>query len=99
VKLFWEVAEGLSQPERARVLQFATGSTRVPPGGFAKLRGSNGLQPFTLSMDAAAGALGRLPTASTCFNQLKFPPYTSAAVLRQKLMLATRLGTEGFGFA
>ena len=81
------------------MLQFATGSTSVPPGGFAKLCGSNGLQPFTLSMDTGVGAKERLPTASTCFNQLKFPAYESAEVLRSKLMLATRLGAEGFGFA
>ena len=38
-----------------------------------------------------------LPTASTCFNQLHLPPYTSQAQLLEKLEQA--LPTEGFGNA
>ena len=37
----------------------------------------------------------RLPTASTCFNVLKLPTYTSQGVLKEKLMLAIR-GAGGF---
>lgn len=33
-----------------------------------------------------------LPTASTCFNLLKLPPYQDANVLREKLLLAIKSG-------
>lgn len=61
-----------------------------PPatGGFPALRGFNGAHhPFTLAVVAAEGD-GRLPRASTCFNALYLPSYSSAEVLRQRLLLA-----------
>ena len=97
VTLFFEVARGMTQPERALVLQFATGSARVPPGGFASLRGNNGICLFTLSEDAGAST-DNLPTASTCFNLLKLPHYATAETMRARLLLATRHGAEGFEF-
>lgn len=33
---------------RSRVLQFVTGTSRVPMNGFKELYGSNGPQPFTI---------------------------------------------------
>jgi hypothetical protein len=99
VGLFWDVVDEMTSKERKQLLQFATGSTRVPTGGFAQLRGSNGIQLFTLSEDAAVPATERLPTASTCFNLLKLPPYPTKQTMHQKLILALRLGGEGgFGF-
>ena len=32
----------------------------------------------------------RLPTASTCVNLLKLPPYRSASVIREKLLYAIK---------
>ena len=32
----------------------------------------------------------RLPTASTCVNLLKLPPYQSAKVIREKLLYAVK---------
>jgi hypothetical protein len=37
VKWFWEVVEGFNHEERARLLQFATGSSRLPAQGFKAL--------------------------------------------------------------
>jgi hypothetical protein len=33
-----------------------------------------------------------------CFNQLDLPVYSSEDVLRSRLLLAVREGSEGFGF-
>lgn len=44
---------------------------------------------------ATEEALGRLPTASTCMNLLKLPPYTSLEVMLDKLRYAI---TAGAGF-
>ena len=34
----------------------------------------------------------RLPTASTCFNILKLPTYTSQKILKEKLLLSIKSG-------
>jgi E3 ubiquitin-protein ligase HUWE1 len=39
-----------------------------------------------------------LPTAHTCFNQLDLPEYGSEEETREKLLIAIREGSEGFGF-
>ena len=35
-------------------------------------------------------SLERLPTAATCMNLLKLPPYPSAAMMQSKLLFALR---------
>lgn len=37
-----------------------------------------------------------LPTASTCFNLLKLPPFVSEDVMRAKLLFAIEDGGTGF---
>jgi len=39
-----------------------------------------------------AGAPERLPTAATCMNLLKLPPYRTAAAMRDKLLYACHAG-------
>ena len=38
----WRVVRAMSREEKALLLQFATGTATVPPGGFKHLRGFNG---------------------------------------------------------
>ncbi len=57
---------------------------RSPSLGFAGLH-----PPFTVQrVDCSDDS--RLPTASTCFNVLKLPTYSSQKVLRGKLLLSIR---------
>ena len=42
----------MTQEQRALVLQFATGTSRVPIGGFAELQGYSGPQQFTITLRA-----------------------------------------------
>ena len=42
VKWFWSIVEEYSEEMRARLLQFVTGSSRVPLQGFKALQGSTG---------------------------------------------------------
>ncbi|KPP64449.1 E3 ubiquitin-protein ligase HACE1-like [Scleropages formosus] len=60
---FWEVVHSLTQEERVLLLQFVTGSSRVPHGGFAYLMGGSGLQKFTIA--AVPYTANLLPTSST----------------------------------
>ena len=74
--------------QRAQLLHFATGSARVPAAGFANLRGYNGLtHRFRIEL-GAADTRHRLPSASTCFNCLKLPPYATLRLMRERVMLA-----------
>lgn len=41
VKWFWKAVESFDEERRARLLQFVTGSSRVPLQGFKALQGKN----------------------------------------------------------
>ncbi|KAF9820248.1 hypothetical protein IEO21_01462 [Rhodonia placenta] len=94
---FWRALKSFNREERAKVLSFATGTSRVPLGGFTELQGVQGVQRF--SIHRAYGDTDRLPQAHTCFNQIDLPQYSSYEMLRQQLLLAINEGGEGFGFA
>ena len=66
--------------------------------GFVALQGMRGPQKFTVHK-AYGGNEGKLPAAHTCFNQIDLPVYGSEDELREKLMMAIKEGSEGFGFA
>eukprot|EP00698_Gefionella_okellyi_P014660 TRINITY_DN406_c0_g1_i1.p1 TRINITY_DN406_c0_g1~~TRINITY_DN406_c0_g1_i1.p1 ORF type:complete len:3198 (-),score=960.76 TRINITY_DN406_c0_g1_i1:108-9701(-) len=97
IRWFWEVIETLNSEQRAHLLQFVTGTSKVPLDGFKALRGMSGPQKF--SIHKAYGGDDRLPTAHTCFNQLDLPEYTSREVLRQRLLVSIDEGHTGFGFS
>ncbi|KAM8921191.1 apoptosis-resistant E3 ubiquitin protein ligase 1 [Pelodytes ibericus] len=86
---FWAVVCSLTQEELARLLQFTTGSSQLPPGGFSALCPS-----FQI---IGSPAHGTLPTAHTCFNQLCLPTYDSYEDMHKMLKLAISEGCEGFG--
>ena len=97
-KWFWAAVEAMQQEDRARLLQFTTGASRLPPGGFKDLMGYHGPQRFTLALNVAAKP-NALPTASTCFNLLKLPMSRTQEALADALHTAARHGAEGFSFA
>lgn len=94
IQWFWEVVEELSQQDRVLLLQFCTGSSRVPFGGFSNLGGGGGPQKFTISQVTYQPQL--LPTASTCINLLKLPEYSSKSELKERLMVALQCGSQGY---
>uniref|UniRef100_A0A674MP96 E3 ubiquitin-protein ligase n=1 Tax=Takifugu rubripes TaxID=31033 RepID=A0A674MP96_TAKRU len=90
---FWQVVKEMDNEKRIRLLQFVTGTCRLPVGGFSELIGSNGPQKFCIDK---VGKETWLPRSHTCFNRLDLPPYRSLEQLREKLMFAIE-ETEGFG--
>ncbi|OZC09116.1 hypothetical protein X798_03863 [Onchocerca flexuosa] len=97
IQWFWKALRSFEQEDRAKFLQFVTGTSKVPLQGFAALEGMNGTQKFSIHLDSRSS--DRLPTAHTCFNQLDLPQYETYDKLRDMLLLAVRECTEGFGFA
>ncbi|XP_064155495.1 itchy E3 ubiquitin protein ligase b [Anguilla rostrata] len=90
---FWQFVKEMDNEKRMRLLQFVTGTCRLPVGGFADLMGSNGPQKFCIEK---VGKENWLPRSHTCFNRLDLPPYKSYEQLKEKLMFAVE-ETEGFG--
>ncbi|XP_020287983.1 apoptosis-resistant E3 ubiquitin protein ligase 1 [Pseudomyrmex gracilis] len=86
---FWTAVSNFTQEEMARLLQFTTGCSQLPPGGFQQLS-----PRFQIT---AAPTFANLPTAHTCFNQLCLPDYESYDHFERALLLAISEGTEGFG--
>uniref|UniRef100_A0AAQ4RE54 E3 ubiquitin-protein ligase n=1 Tax=Gasterosteus aculeatus aculeatus TaxID=481459 RepID=A0AAQ4RE54_GASAC len=92
IQWFWKVVLLMDAEKRIRLLQFVTGTSRVPMNGFAELYGSNGPQLFTIEQ---WGTPEKLPRAHTCFNRLDLPTYDSFEDLREKLLMAVE-NAQGF---
>jgi len=85
VQNFWQCIRSWDSEQKSRLLQFATGTSRIPVNGFKDLQGSDGPRRFTIEK---SGEEGQLPKAHTCFNRLDMPPYKSFDALQQKLLWA-----------
>ncbi|KAM9894091.1 hypothetical protein OXX69_011477, partial [Metschnikowia pulcherrima] len=97
IQWFWRAVKSFDNEERAKLLQFSTGTSKVPLNGFKDLRGANGVCKFSIHRDY--GAKDRLPSSHTCFNQIDLPVYESYETLRGSLLLAVSEGHEGFQLA
>ncbi|XP_072916770.1 E3 ubiquitin-protein ligase SMURF1 isoform X2 [Hemitrygon akajei] len=97
VKWFWQTVEMFDEERRARLLQFVTGSSRVPLQGFKALQGSTGAAgPRLFTIHLIDANTENLPKAHTCFNRIDIPPYESYEKLYEKLLTAVE---ETCGFA
>ncbi|OIW29084.1 HECT-domain-containing protein [Coniochaeta ligniaria NRRL 30616] len=93
IQYFWQTVRSWDGEQKSRLLQFTTGTSRIPVNGFKDLQGSDGPRRFTIEK---AGEINNLPKAHTCFNRLDLPPYKSLEMLQQKLTIAVE-ETMGFG--
>lgn len=94
---FWKIVGRYDEEMRARLLQFVTGSSRVPLQGFKALQGSTGAAgPRLFTLHLVDVDVKNLPKAHTCFNRLDLPPYPSEEIMCDKLTQAVE---ETCGFA
>ena len=106
---FWCAMDEFTVDERIKVLQFATGLTSPPAGGFRNLVGYLGdAVPFTLGELAAPSRDedGALPMAHACFNVLRLPRLVEGAFgvgveggskeMARRLRIAIGVGVRGF---
>jgi E3 ubiquitin-protein ligase NEDD4 len=93
VRTFFNILRNWKSDDLAKLLQFVTGSSQVPAGGFATLMEQG--RPFAI---APGGNADRLPAAHVCTNQLDLPSYDSEEIMNQKLLCAVR-NCSGFGKA
>ncbi|KAF9077780.1 hypothetical protein BDP27DRAFT_1413468 [Rhodocollybia butyracea] len=93
IEWFWQCIRSWPAERKSRLLQFTTGTSRVPVNGFKDLQGSDGPRRFTIEK---SGDPQGLPRSHTCFNRLDLPPYQDYESLETKLIYAIE-ETEGFG--
>ncbi|KAH7623971.1 hypothetical protein Ndes2526B_g01225 [Nannochloris sp. 'desiccata'] len=82
----WQALEAFTPRQQADFLKFVTSCPRPPLLGFAYLE-----PPLCIQMAVGDEATNRLPTAATCMNLLKLPPYP-AQQLKEKLLYAIESG-------
>ncbi|TMW64992.1 hypothetical protein Poli38472_009159 [Pythium oligandrum] len=81
---FWEVLGHLSEDERARFLQYSTGSSRVPVQGFKGLTSYDGrICPF--SIRPLPNQTRGFPKVHTCFNRVELPQYATKMELEEAI--------------
>ena len=85
IEWFWACLRSWPAERKARLLQFTTGTSRVPVNGFKDLQGSDGPRRFTIEK---SGDPSGLPRSHTCFNRLDLPPYEDYESLERKLRFA-----------
>ncbi|KDO22346.1 hypothetical protein SPRG_12807 [Saprolegnia parasitica CBS 223.65] len=92
---FWDAVANMTNTERAKLLQFATGSTHVPVQGFKGLTSTDGrLCPF--SIKAIEYEPGMLPRSHACFNRIDLPVYPSRDELNAALQLLLQMDMTEF---
>lgn len=64
IQNFWKTVRSWDGEQKSRLLQFTTGTSRIPVNGFKDLQGSDGPRRFTIEK---AGELVNLPKAHTWY--------------------------------
>ncbi len=94
VQWFWKcVEEDFDNTKRANLLQFSTGTSRIPVNGFKDLQGSDGPRKFTLEVISDRNIL---PRSHTCFNRIDLPHYDDYETFVSRITMAIEC-SEGFG--
>lgn len=86
---FWSVLSAFDAAQRSAFAVFVSACSRRPPEGWQRLQ---------LKVQRNGDGDERLPTAFTCYTLLLLPRYSSAEVLRARLLAAIS-ETEGFGLS
>lgn len=95
IRGLWEVLQSFDLDLQHKFLKFVTGCSRGPLLGFRHLEPAFCVQRAGGDRGVTIETTDRLPTAATCLNLLKLPPYRSVDVIREKLLYAI---TAGAGF-
>jgi len=94
VKFLFTILSSYMPDEQRKFIQFVTGSPRLPVGGLKSLN-----PPLTIvrkTVETNENPNDFLPSVMTCVNYLKLPDYSSIAIMRDKLSLASREGQLSF---
>ncbi|CAK4357469.1 unnamed protein product [Aphanomyces euteiches] len=92
---FWEIVEAMSQADQAKLLQYSTGSARVPVQGFKGLTSYDGkICYFTLR--GVPYTTGRYPAIHACYNRIDLPLYPTKELMEEALKMVLLSDPTGF---
>ncbi|KAH9091248.1 hypothetical protein LEN26_018822 [Aphanomyces euteiches] len=96
VDWFWEIVENeMTSVQREKLLQFVTGSSRVPLQGFKGLTSHDGqLCPF--SLHGVPYEKGAFPKVHSCFNRIDLPIYPTRELLHEGLFMLVNIECMAF---
>eukprot|EP01126_Amoeba_proteus_P004556 TRINITY_DN11514_c0_g1_i4.p1 TRINITY_DN11514_c0_g1~~TRINITY_DN11514_c0_g1_i4.p1 ORF type:complete len:1008 (-),score=279.97 TRINITY_DN11514_c0_g1_i4:52-2733(-) len=93
IQYFFEILTSFSVEQQRTFLVWATGTTRLPIGGFANLPKKITIMRKVVSdIDVDL----EVPSVNVCFKQCKIPNYTSVHVMRERLIFAMGDGTARY---
>ncbi|KAF0694862.1 hypothetical protein As57867_014237, partial [Aphanomyces stellatus] len=96
VDWFWDIIEhDMTSSERAKFLQFTTGSSRVPLQGFKALTSHDG-KLCSFSLHAMPYTKGAFPKVHSCFNRIDLPIYPTRALLAEGLFALVHIEDLSF---
>jgi hypothetical protein len=98
IQWFWTVINGLNQQELSKFLQFCTGCSRVPIGGFAVLESNRGeISKFCIVPSNYVSKAKNYIKAHTCFNRIDLPTFTSLDEVKSAVNYIINNEILGFG--
>lgn len=98
IKNFWKALTTLSQEDLAKFLQFCTGSSRVPIGGFSALESNRGnISKFCITKIDHEKQNRNFIKAHTCFNRLDMPDFPDYDSTIQAIHFIINNEILGFG--
>ena len=98
IQWFWAAVHTYTQDQLAKLVQFVTGTSRIPVGGFAVLESNRGnYAKFCIRQMPSSENKSPFPHAHTCFNRLTLPIYESYVELKVKFDFIIEQEVTGFG--
>ena len=98
IKWFWNIISQLTQSELSNLLMFATGTSRVPLGGFEQLESNRGnISRFTIEAIPYIENQKNYIKAHTCFNRLDIPYFKNRNELKEAILFICNNRILGFG--
>ena len=95
---FWEIMSSLDQDMLVKILQFSTGSKRVPIGGFRSLESNRGKTSlFCITKVPYEDKKTNFIRAHTCFNRLDVPDFPTKELLKEAIDFIINNEILGFG--
>jgi hypothetical protein len=74
IQNFWKIVRTWDAEQKSRLLQFTTGTSRIPVNGFKDLQGSDGPRRFTIEKSGDPNAL---PKSHTWYVLPPHPPHST----------------------
>mmetsp|Transcript_9745 Transcript_9745/g.36623 ORF Transcript_9745/g.36623 Transcript_9745/m.36623 type:complete len:1008 (-) Transcript_9745:519-3542(-) len=98
VRWFWDIVADMSETEKARLLQFCTGSAALPAAGFRALQSNDG-RVRRFQLNGISPDVSSYPRAHTCFNRLDLPVYRDKQELVVWLSCSVNMDVTGFSMS